>query len=85
MTPLSSSNPVLFTVTDRDGPSGVGPTAWGIASDGIISITFTEAGATRTVPVHGNVFAYVGAPSDSVADFTNIVANFADGHSVPAN
>lgn len=34
MTPLSSSNPVLFTVTDRDGPSGVGPTAWGIASDG---------------------------------------------------
>jgi hypothetical protein len=76
---------VLFVVTDPDGPGGVGPTAYGVATDGVESVSFTEDNKVHTVPVNGNLFAFSGASSANVGDFTSVVANFADGHTEPAN
>jgi len=80
--PLTLTEPVQFGVEDNDGPGGTGPLAFGLAADGVESITFSEDDTLHIVPVHQNVFEFVGAPSASVNSFTNVYATFADGHQV---
>lgn len=81
--PLTPSSPVLFVASDPDGPGGAGPTVYGVALDGVSSITFTEAGVSRSVAVNHNEFEFDGASSADPAGYMNIVADFVDGHTVP--
>lgn len=80
-TPLTNSMPVLFGVSggDADAPAA---TAYGIAEDGVDSITMTVNGSRVTVPVKGNTFSFSGGPSVTSGSFTAVTANFDDGHSV---
>jgi len=83
ITPLTSTMPLLFIVSDPDAVgSGAGPLAYGLALDGVTSVSFKESGVTYTVPVRDNVFALRGPSSADALDVTDVKANFADGHSV---
>lgn len=77
--PLSRANPVLFAAVDDDGPGGIGPTVFGVAMDGVRSVTFTAGGTAYVVPVAQNVFAFHGAASMSVESVSARSAMFADG------
>jgi hypothetical protein len=81
-TPLTSSFPVLFSAFDPAVPGPVGTTAYGIAQDGVESITLTVNGSPVTVPVRGNAFEFSGGSSVTPDDITNVTANFDDGRSV---
>jgi hypothetical protein len=81
--PLTPTDPVLFDEFDRDGPGGAGPTAVGVAEDGVESLTITEDGVVNIVPVQGNVFYFTGAPSADSEPFSSVIANFVDGQHVP--
>lgn len=77
--PLSQTHPVLFAATDGDGPGGVGPTVFGVAIDGVSSITLTIDGALATVPVAGNVFVFHGEPTARFESIAPVSATFANG------
>lgn len=74
--------PVLFAEYDPDGSGPVGTTAYGIAEDGIDSISMTVNGGQVTLPVQGNVFQFSGGSSVTPGAITNVSAIFDDGHSV---
>lgn len=80
--PLTGSVPVLFIEGDPDGPGPVGTTAFGIAEDGVNSITMTVNGSQVTVPVKANVFGFTGGSSVTPNSITVVTANFDDGHNV---
>jgi hypothetical protein len=81
--PLSDSTaPVLFVDSDPDGDGPIGTTAFGIAEDGVDSVTMTVNGNPITVPVKGNIFAFSGDSSVTPGSITKVTANFHDGHSV---
>jgi hypothetical protein len=77
--PLSQTHPVLFGARDNDGPGGVGPTVYGVAVDGVSSVTFTIDGARQTVPVAGNVFVFHGPSDANFESLAPVAATFADG------
>jgi hypothetical protein len=77
--PLSQTHPVLFAATDKDGPGGVGPTVFGVAIDGVRTVTFTIDGARQTVPITGNVFVFHGASDANFNSIAPISATFANG------
>jgi len=77
--PLSSTHPVLFAASDDDGPGGAGPTGYGVAIDGVSSVTLTIDGSQKTVPVAGNVFVFHGASDASFTSIAPVSANFANG------
>jgi hypothetical protein len=81
--PLTSTNPATFAVFDRDGPGGSASIAFGVAEDGVQSISFALNDKTNEVPVIGNVYAREFDPSVSFEDFANVTAVFADGSRVP--
>jgi hypothetical protein len=81
--PLAASNPAVFTVFDRDGPGGTGPTAFGVAMDGVRSVSFDVNGQPQTLPVRNNIFEYAGTPSTNTEDFTAPSVTFSDGTTVP--
>lgn len=80
-----SAEPVLFVESDPDGPGPIGTTAFGVAEDGVDSITMTVNGSQVTTAVKENTFQYVGGTSVAPGSITNVSANFTDGHSVPLN
>ena len=73
-TPLSAKHPATFGVTDLDGAGGVGPIVHGVAMDGVASVSFTESGTIRSVPVIGNVFWYMAKPEEAIAEVDNAMA-----------
>jgi hypothetical protein len=77
--PLTASHPALFSVVDPDGPGGTGPVVFGVAKDGVSTISFTVAGVEQTVPVKGNVFEYQAASSVNADDITNATATSTNG------
>ena len=77
--PVSQANPVLLAAEDDDGPGGVGPTVYGVAMDGVRSVTFTAGGDRHVVPVTQNVFVFHGDAKMSVESVTAISATFSDG------
>jgi hypothetical protein len=81
----ASSEPALFVDSDPDGSGPIGTTAFGVAEDGVDSITMTLNGKQVTVPVQENTFQYIGDAAVAPGSITNVSANFADGHSVPLN
>jgi hypothetical protein len=81
--PLSHASPITFTIVDPDGPGGVAPIAYGVALDGVTSVSFRVAGAPVTVPVHGNFFAYQASSADTGSDFSAPSVTFRDGSTQP--
>lgn len=80
--PLSDERPALAIAMDDDGPGGVGPTVFGVAIDGVRTISFTAAGARQVAAVSGNVFAFEGGSMMSAAALSGLTATFDDGTTV---
>jgi hypothetical protein len=76
---LSDASPATFTMVDMDGIGGAGPIAYGVAIDGVRSLSFSVAGRPVTVPVHNNVFVFHGRPSDGTGDFSPATVAFTNG------
>jgi hypothetical protein len=77
--PLTQTEPVTLTIVDRDGPGGEPAVAYGVARDGVKSVSFTIGGRRETVPVRGNMFAYQ-APAFVTSDsFSSVMVTLADG------
>lgn len=81
--PLSQTNPVLLAAEDDDGPGGVGPTVYGVAMDGVRSVTFSAGGDRLVVPATGNVLVFHGDSKMSVESVTAISVTFNDGTEQP--
>jgi hypothetical protein len=79
--PLSLSHPALFSVVDPDGPGGVGPLVFGVARDGVSTISFNVDGVKETVPVTGNFFEYQAGGSINADGITDATATSANGQS----
>jgi hypothetical protein len=77
--PLSHDAPITFTVIDNDGPGGSPPIAYGVAEDGVRSVSFTVAGRPEIVKVRDNFFAFRGWSSDVASSFTTPTVTFANG------
>jgi hypothetical protein len=75
--PLTSMKPATFAFFDRG--DGSHPIVFGIAKDGVQSISFSLKGKLFTVPVAANVYALEIGSSVSFEDFTNVTASFTDG------
>jgi hypothetical protein len=76
--PLTQTAPVTFTVVDPDrSGGGEGPVAYGVARDGVVSVSFAVDGRRETVPVHHDLFAFQGRAADR--SFSAVTARFADG------
>jgi hypothetical protein len=77
--PLTQAEPVTFTVVDRDGPGGEPAVAYGVARDGVKSVSFTVGGRHETVPVRANMFAYQAPLSVTSDSFSAVTVTLADG------
>ncbi|HLA13684.1 MAG TPA: hypothetical protein VJZ25_01550 [Gemmatimonadaceae bacterium] len=77
--PLSQANPAQVVVEDRDGPGGVGPTVFGVAIDGVRSVTFAADGDRHVVPVTGNAFVFRGNSEMSAGSVLAVSATLDDG------
>jgi hypothetical protein len=71
--PLNQDQPTTTGVV-RPSPA-TPPLAFGIAIDGVTSVSFMAAGAETTVPVTNNVWAYEG----SSAALQSLTVHYADG------
>ena len=77
---LNHQAPITFTA-EEPGP-GTAPIAFGIAMDGVVSVSFTvNGGLPITLPVHDNVFAYEATAQARTgrATFSAPLVTFADG------
>jgi hypothetical protein len=82
--PLTQTEPLTFTIVDSDGPGGEPAVAYGVARDGVKSVSFTVGGRHETVPVRGNMFAYQ-APAFVTSDsFSSVIVTLADGSTLSA-
>lgn len=81
--PISPANPAQVVVEDRDGPGGVGPTVFGVAMDGVRSVTFAAGGDRHVVPVTGNTFVFRGNSEMSAGSVLAISATLDDGTTLP--
>jgi hypothetical protein len=77
--PLTQTEPLTFTVVDRDGPGGEPAVAYGVARDGVKSVSFTVGGRHETVPVRGNWFAYQPPAFVRSDGFSSVTVTLADG------
>jgi hypothetical protein len=77
--PLTQTEPLTFTVVDRDGPGGEPAVAYGVAKDGVKSVSFTVGGRQETVSVRGNMFAYQPPASVTSDSFSSVTVTLADG------
>jgi hypothetical protein len=76
---LSAAEPVTFTAAwDRPGAPAY---AYGVALDGVRSVSFSFGGNRVTVPVEHNFFAYQTKPLVAPPGFGALTANFDDGTS----
>jgi len=77
--PLTQTEPLTFTIVDPDGPGGEPAVAYGVARDGVKSVSFTVGGRHETVPVRGNMFAYQ-APAWVTSDsFSSVMVTLNTG------
>jgi len=58
--PFSTANPARTYESAWWGDGLDAPVAWGVAIDGITSVSFRSRGQDVTVPVHDNLWYYVG-------------------------
>jgi hypothetical protein len=77
--PLTQTEPVTFTVVDRDGPGGEPAVAYGVARDGVKSVSFTVGGRRETVPVRANMFAYQGPAFVGSDSFSTVTVTLENG------
>jgi hypothetical protein len=75
--PLTQAEPVTFTTVW--GHPGEPAYAYGVARDGVESVSFNADARRITVPVEHNLFAYESEPRDSPAAFGAITVTLADG------
>jgi hypothetical protein len=80
--PLSEARPAAVVAMDDDGPGGVGALVFGVAIDGVRTISFTAAGKRHVVLVRGNVFAFQGSPMMTAECLSEQTATFDDGTTV---
>jgi hypothetical protein len=73
---LTRESPITFTVVDRG--QGQPAVAYGVALDGVVSVSFTAGGRAVTVPVRDNFFVYEASSGTS---FSPPTVTFADGTS----
>jgi hypothetical protein len=75
--PLTQSEPTTIESIDlvKNGPNATPPLTFGVAQDGITSVSFLADGSEQTVPVTNNVWAYEGN-SGALASLT---VHYADG------
>ncbi len=78
---LTRESPITFTTFARGGTSGEPPVAYGVALDGVVSVSFSVSGRKVTVPVQHNFFAYEGLASDGAGSFSAPTVTFTDGTS----
>ena len=71
---LSEQEPLTLETMDHDSPGGDPPVNFGVARDGITSLSFKADGSEVTVPVSDNVWAYEGD-----ADLYTVSVHYADG------
>lgn len=82
--PLSHSHPVTI---GEDNTTGSNPVSYGLAMDGVTSVSFQAAGQQVTVPVKDNLWYYAG--ENSALDYLTV--HFSDGstellhHGLPAS
>jgi hypothetical protein len=60
--PLTTTAPLRFAVVRP--AHGRAPVAYGVARDGVVSVSFRVDGRRVTVPVRNNLFAYQARPAD---------------------
>jgi hypothetical protein len=77
--PLTQMEPLTFTVVDSDGPGGEPAVAYGVARDGVKSVSFTVGGRRETVPVRDNMFAYQPPAFVRSDSFSSVMVTLADG------
>ena len=77
--PLTQTEPLTFTIVDRDGPGGEPAVAYGVARDAVKSVSFTVGGRHETVPVRDNMFAYQAPLSVTSDSFSSVMVTLADG------
>ncbi len=75
---LSSSDPTTFVVENNGTMTRM--LVYGVALDGVTSVSFTVRGEAVTVPVRDNVWAY--EQPTSAYEIQDLVAHFADGRTV---
>jgi hypothetical protein len=75
--PLSQQEPVTFTTTwEHPGEPAY---VYGVARDGVESVSFNAGSRRVTVPVEHNLFAYESEPRDSPAGFGAITVTLTNG------
>jgi hypothetical protein len=84
---LTPDAPITFTIV-RNG-LGSRPLAYGVAMDGVVSVSFSVGGTSVTLPVRNNAFAYEGDPyrgpaSHAGPSFSAPSVTFADGRTLRA-
>ena len=77
--PLTQTEPLTFTSVDSDGPGGEPAVAYGVARDGVKSVSFTVGGRHETVPVRGNMFAYQAPASVTSDSFSSVTVTLNTG------
>jgi len=77
--PLSRSEPI--TISSFGDALDTPRIIYGLALDGVTSVSFESAGSAVTVPVKDNVWAYE-QPSASTPDPNPVIAHFDDGTTV---
>jgi hypothetical protein len=78
---LSPTRPATLTILTPapDKPT----TIWGVAMDGVESISFTANGTAVTAPVHNNFYAWQNSLGTRRVHLAAATANFSDGSPVP--
>lgn len=61
--PFTDARPAFLVAAYPNPGSTAGPTVFGLAKDGVSSVTFSLNGTKHTAPVEQNVFEYTGTPS----------------------
>jgi hypothetical protein len=78
---LSRAEPVTFTAAwSRPGEPAY---AYGVALDGVRSVSFDSGGSRVTVPVERNFFAYETKPLDAPPGFGGLIVAFDNGTTQP--
>lgn len=72
---LSAAEPTTISVLNPD-PSSVPPLSYGVAVDGVASVSFLSGGVQQSVPVEDNVWAFEGNSGAA----RSLTVHFADGN-----
>ena len=81
--PLSQTEPTTISAENRvvNGPHATLPLSYGVARDGIVSVSFMGGGTEQTVRVQDNVWAYEGNNSA----LKSLTVHYANGNTQTIN